>query len=350
MSDPRPAEHGSGYIVGPVYDHFFFIWSPVWLMALAGGLAVLGVADLELTLGDGEGAKRFYLFPTMALALSMGHVFAVYFRSHLNPKIFRLHPWRFTVVPLAVLAAILSSEVLLVAFAVFITWFDNWHSALQTFGLGRLYDMRAGNDPLAGRRLDIGLALVTFLGPILAGATLAASLYDFERFADVGLVEIARFPGWVLAHQLWLTVPILIGGVGYVVFYVVAYARLARRGYRVSAQKVLLWSALALTSLFMWGFDSFGQSFVVMESFHALQYLALVWWSEEKNLRQVLRLDRAKAGRLVAFVIFVGASLFVGVWAALFSDTRVELAVFLVIEFQHYWYDGFIWSVRKRQV
>jgi hypothetical protein len=196
----------------------------------------------------------------------------------------------------------------------------------------------------------MGLALVTFMGPILAGSTLAMSLGDFSNFDKVGLHVLTEVPGWVLAHQPWITWPVLALGVGYVVFYVVAYARLAKQGYRYSKQKVALWVALSLTSLWMWGFDSFGQSFLVMECFHALQYFALLWWSEKKTLARVFRVVGSPHQRAVSFAGLLGLPFAFGVWCSVLWTTRAELALFLVIEIMHYWWDGFIWSVRKKQV
>jgi hypothetical protein len=48
--------------------------------------------------------------------------------------------------------------------------------------------------------------------------------------------------------------------------------------------------------------------------------------------------------------IFLGFCLAFGLWTSLFAITRFEFVLFGVIELMHYWYDGFIWSVRRQQV
>lgn len=353
-SVPSGSVRHTGYLVGFWYDQIWLIWTPVWVMLVCGLLSFFDLANLEFSHHNGSGLTTRYVFPTLALAVSMGHVFAVYFRSYLNPTIFPLHRGRFVVVPLLLLFVLLSQSWLVIPFAVFITWFDNWHSAMQTFGLGRLYDQKAGNSAWTGRSLDIGLAIVTFLGPLLAGVTLVDALHNFEDFSELGWNTLAQVPGFVAYHQPWLSGTILIGGAGYIAFYLYSYRQLSHRGYQYPRQKVWLWVALAMTSLLTWGFDSFGQSFVIMETFHALQYFALVWWSEKRNWMRILRVENLfhseNLRRMVSFFLFLGISLFVGAWAALYSDTEVEFAFFLVLEFQHYWYDGFVWSVRRRQV
>jgi hypothetical protein len=340
------ATPSSGWIVGPVYDGALLIGAPALFFVIGVGIWAVGLADLEVPWGDGH----LEVWPTFALTFTMAHVVAVFFRSHGNTKIFRLHRVRFTVVPLALFALFVGSKTAFLFGLVFATWFDNWHSSLQTFGIARLYDMRAGNDPHVGRKLDMGLALVTFLGPILAGATLAMSLTDFARFDEVGLHALTRVPGWVLAHQAWWTWPILGLSLAYIVFYVVAYVRLAKQGYRYSKQKVALWVTLALVSVYTWGFDSFGQAFLIMESFHSLQYFALLWWSEKKTLARLLHVEGKRGERPASLALLIIAPFAFGLWTSVFWSTRFELALFLVVEIMHYWWDGFIWSVRKKQV
>jgi hypothetical protein len=336
-----------GWIVSPLYDHLLFIWPPVMFMGLAGLLWFFDWQDLQLSFGG----KAIWVWPTFALTFTMAHVVAVFWRSHGNGQIFKLHPIRFTVVPLSLIALFTFSETAFVVGLLFATWFDNYHSSMQTFGLGRIYDMRAGNDAHVGRRLDMMLALVVFMGPIIAGATFAMSLGDFARFGTVGFDSLVKFPGWALANQTRVfTIPILVGGLGFVAYYLYAYWRLAQRGYRVSKQKVLLWSALATTSILVWGFDTFGQAFLVMESFHSLQYFGIVWWSEKKNLQKVMHLEGRPLGRPIAFTVLIVSTVAFGLWTSVFQTVRFELVLFLVIELMHYWWDGFIWSVRKKQI
>jgi hypothetical protein len=85
--------------------------------------------------------------------------------------------------------------------------------------------------------------------------------------------------------------------------------------------------------------------------FHALQYFAIVWWQEQGNLSRLFRTARlplVKALTLGLFV-FVGISYGIVVEA---TPTSVPLIypLSLVVSIMHFWYDGFVWSVRKQQV
>jgi hypothetical protein len=70
----------------------------------------------------------------------------------------------------------------MVGVSVLVTFWDVYHSALQTFGFARIYDARAGNDPAVSRRLDWWLNQLFYVGPILAGATMMDHFEDFEEF------------------------------------------------------------------------------------------------------------------------------------------------------------------------
>lgn len=336
----------SPYIVGRWYDHLFFIWAPTLFLVVGISIHWLDIADLPLVIGD----RYVLLFPTLALAFTLAHVFAVFFRSHLNPGIFKQFPLRFTLVPIVALLGMHLSETVFVVAAVGIVWFDVWHSSMQTFGFGRLYDMRLGNEAALGRRLDQGMALLTYAGPLIAGVSLARHLERVSWLERIGFNQATTWQIFTLEHQSFLTYGLAGVGALYTLFYVFWYWRRSKRGYRVSRHKVLLYVSLTTTSLWTWGFDSFGQAFLIMESFHAWQYFGIVWWSEEKNLRRVFRLDGHPFARPLTMALFLTPCLAFGVWGAVYSVTKLSSTIVILVEGLHYWFDGFIWSVRKKQV
>lgn len=88
--------------------------------------------------------------------------------------------------PPALLLLLFVSGPALTAAAALAVWWDVYHSALQTFGIGRIFDAKAGNDPEAGRALDLVLSLLLYAGPIACGSMLlyhASLLYSFEAGA-----------------------------------------------------------------------------------------------------------------------------------------------------------------------
>jgi hypothetical protein len=145
---------------------------------------------------------------------------------------------------------------------------------------------------------------------------------------------------------------VLAVGGAYVVFYAIAWARLVRAGHRIPLQKVALLVSVAGASIYAWGFLPPIEAFFVSNLFHGAQYFAIVWWFERGSLRKRMRLGDSFHAPLIAFGAFfsivLGAALFYE--AALFNGVRWMLSAALVISLMHFWYDSFIWSVRRHEV
>jgi hypothetical protein len=274
------------------------------------------------------------------------HLVAVVFRSHNNPAIRSLYPWRFFVVPVVLWTAIVASPWLAVAATVVATFWDVWHSGAQTFGFARIYERNHGTPPELGRRLDFWLAQLLYAGPMLAGATLMDHVDSFDSFAKVGDALFSSVPAAVEGHRRWLTWGVLAVGSAFVAFYVLTYVQLARRSYRPPWLKVWLVASTGLVSIYTWGFNSWGQAFLIMNLFHGVQYLALVWAMEGPRIaaRFRLRPRPALAAYLIAVLLYG-----LGVQALDASITTLW-AVTLVVSLMHFWYDAFVWSVRRSQV
>lgn len=339
--------HSTGFIVGPRYDWLFFIGAP--LIALVLGLLLAGSPlDRELALFDGDKTPLGFFIGSFIFA----HLVIVVFRSHLNPRIFRLYPYRFTLVPVLLLMAMGLSTWVLVCCAVLATFWDVYHSGMQTFGLARIYDARAGNDPWRGRRLDWVLNTLLYAGPIAAGASLMDHVEDFDEFERVGAVFFTAIPAYAESNAHYLTWAVVGFGAPFLIYYVYAYWRYSRAGYRISRQKVALLLGTAACSIFAWGFNPFGMAFFIMNFFHALQYFAIVWWAENENLSRRLGV----AGRAWAKPVTLAALLSVGAGYGILAESTDGDAspwlfkLFLVISLMHFWYDSFIWSVRRKAV
>ena len=127
--------------------------------------------------------------------------------------------------------------------------------------------------------------------------------------------------------------------------------RLVRAGRRVSPQKVVLLVSTALVSLWAWGFNAFGEAFFIANFFHALQYFAIVWITEGGRLSRVVPTARIGWAKGLVFFGMIGLAGAFGFWADQLADARgPTYALLLVVSLMHFWYDGFIWSVRRRDV
>lgn len=286
------------------------------------------------------------------------HLFLVYFRSHANPNIFWTYPVRFVAVPLAMLVTCAISPLALGIVALVSVWWDVYHSSLQTFGFGRIYDAKRKNDSAVGRNLDYWLNLLVYLGPVLAGAhfvdhlNLGSIVLQFRKTEGGMLNELflRRTPDFLQRHQTYLAAGILAVGVPFVLYYLYSYYRLQQQGYQVSWQKIWLLIITSSVSIYCWGFRSFIDAFWVMNFFHALQYFAIVSFAEHRNLSQLIRAGRLPYGSVLAVCWVISFCLLYGLWAGYFLTDNWSLSLVVTTSIMHFWYDGFIWSVKKKQV
>ncbi len=342
-----------GYIVGPLYDGLFFIFSPLLALFIGYGVALFPITRLPWA----HTGRAMQISDVLLGTVVSAHLILVFCRSHGNAKIFKTYPLRFTVVPLALFLGCWQSKHILITTAVVAIWWDVYHSSLQTFGLGRIYDMRAGNDAQAGRRLDYLLNLLFYAGPILGGVTLLDHARSFEQFAnpEVKWMFFANIPAWLAPHSSQMTLAVLAIGIPFCLYYLWSYRKLQRQGYKVSWQKVTLYLCTAVVTVVSWGFNSFGQAFLIVNFFHALQYFAIVWWSEQANLRERFGVAKFRLGKELTFALVFGSVLAYGYFVTMFKkdfeyDNSFIFSIALVVSIMHFWYDGFIWSVRKKQV
>ena len=347
------------FIAGPVLDRIGIIYAP--LLALLLGILIYAspLKYHQIPMGT----RQVNTSDVFILCFIYAHLFLVFFRSHGNSVIFRQYPVRFVAAPIFLFLSMLFSNWIAAFVAVLAVGWDVYHSCMQTFGIGRIYDAKRGNDPNLGRQLDQGLNLLLYAGPVLAGASLMLHVQLVTPHSGESLF-FSEVPAFAMQYQRVLTRLILCIGIPYLAWYVFSYWRLRCLGYSVSFEKVALLVSTGCCSIYTWGFNSFGQAFFIMNFFHALQYFVIVWKTEGANLQGRMGLGGKSWGRLTTLLGFLGIAAAFGVWGALISkqndvspgqyDTAgqydVSFCIITVVAIMHFWYDGFIWSVRKKEV
>ena len=344
----------STFIIGPIADSLFIIGAP--LLALVLALPLYGLP--ESTFHGSIMGKEVDLRQVFIASFIAAHLVLVFFRSHANPKIFWTHPWRFTLVPAVLIISAAMSMWIFGLVAVLAVWWDVYHSSLQTFGFGRIYDSKRGNSPEAGRKLDIWMNLFLYSGPVLAGAQFSRHIrnsidgFNFLTVSESPLkaLVLQQAPDFLNGNQRYLTIAVLAIAIPFLAFYLISYYRLSRQGYNVSWQKVSLLVVTGGVSIYCWGFRSFFDAFWVMNFFHALQYFAIVLYTERANLARFFRVERFAHASTIVLVWLVALTFMYGLWASYYASGAWMNSVVLTVSIMHFWYDGFIWSVRKKQV
>ncbi len=344
----------TGFLQSAPFDGILLIGMP--LLSLLLGFAFSRVPD--------DSNRIFFLDqPTLITSMALktvihSHLVIVFFRSHGNPKVKRRHPVRFFVVPaLLFLGMFFSLNVLAVAIIVSTYW-DAVHSSLQTFGIGRIYDAKAGADVFKGRQLDVWLNHYIYLGPFFCGPLWLAILQIFETLKSGGFAYAEPLARVVAAAQRPLFWLVVLTAPVFLALYVWHVVKRVRSGEKLSWQKYALFATTAVASVWAWGFNSFGQALLVVNTFHAVQYFAIVWWSEKDNLGKLFGTHNFPKARVIAAVGLVIAGLAYGFWFGSASDFWARspwarsgvLALTNTVALLHFWYDGFIWSVRKKDV
>ncbi len=337
-----------GYIVSPLYDSVFFTLSPLLAM---GGLFLVGMLGMT-------GPQTTILNQIFVQA----HLVLVFLRSHANRDIYKQFPLRFTAVPAVLMTAVALSRSVAVLVVVIGFFWDIYHTAQQTFGLARIYDRMAGNGAEVHRSADRWLNHLIYVGPIIAGLAFVSNLKPFNSLGDIGWTVFTFVPAYGNVWHAWLTVLMAAIAVPFLGWYCCRTCELRRAGFNVSVPKVTLLVSTAFASTVMWGFCPLGEGLFVSNLFHATQYFALVAHTERHTLSS--RLGRAK-GRwdfTITWLVVLILGIAYGVWGSLFVakqnimggygnlTIRLAFAVSLTVSIMHFWYDGFIWSVRKNQV
>lgn len=202
------------------------------------------------------------------------------------------------------------------------------------------------------RRLDWWLNILIYIGRILAGAKMMAHVEAFNSFEEFGNFYFTSIPAYAETNQRYMTWAIVGVGVPFLAYYVFSYMRLAQRGYEVSSQKVALLVSTGIVTIWAWGFNAFGEAFFIVNFFHALQYFAIVWWSEKKNMCRAFGFESRPTAMRDTLIVLIAVGTGYGALAlyAKAADAAFLVRVLLVVSIMHFWYDGFIWSVRKKQV
>jgi hypothetical protein len=340
LSDPKLS------IINPRADALLLWGSPV--IALVFAWAWMRIAGM---LPSAEGDHMVGALVALVAILTYAHLVAVVPRAYLNREVFNTHRGRLTIGPLVLISTMLISTPVFVACLIAAIMWDVHHSAMQTFGLGRIYDMKAGNDGNVLRRTDMLLNGAMYIGPLAAGAALVAQFHPFQPIGDYGWRALTQVPGVVAGWAGTIRIIAITASLAIVALATVNYARAMRDGsYKLPQHKAVLIATTGTVSLCMWLFTPPFLAYVISNIFHAMQYFAIVWLKEGRRIAGFGRGGEREASTL-AFVTFFAICFAFGIvyWAES-GPYRLILAPFIACSLLHFWFDGFVWSVRRKQV
>jgi hypothetical protein len=336
LSDPR------GAIIGPRRDALLFWGAP--LISLLAVKFWLVLAALQSAANGDLMASELLTF---SIVITYGHLIAVVPRAYLNREVFAANRRRLTYVPIILIAAMIASPTAFAVMGTIAIFWDVHHSAMQNFGLTRIYDLKAGNKPDGLRKTDLRLNWFLYVGPLAAGACLMMHLHALDRLGSTRLSTLAKLPGVLEGELSTIAIAAMLLWAGAIGMAVAEYRRAVAAGYQIPPYKLALIVTTGFVSLMAWGFSSPLVAFASINIYHAVQYFALVWLKEGPRMTAAI-----PSGRWAAPIIFGGLCGAFGVAYSLAvnADIRWLGALFLACSVLHFWYDGFVWSVTKKQV
>ena len=348
LDDPRLA------IGGPRFDALLLWGCPVasallvWLWIAAAGTLAPPARTLAVT-----------ALSVGVIVITFAHLIAVVPRAYMNREVFESNRRRLTWVPILLVAGLVGSPALLVLAGVVAVFWDVHHSAMQTFGLARIYDLKAGNPPLELRRTDLRLNWMLYVGPIAAGASLMEHLVHLDQLQPLGWTALTGLPSLARSHAAWVREAAVGAWLLFLLWGAWDYRRAMLGGYRLPVHKAALVGSTAFVSVAAWGFTTPIAAFAIINLFHAVQYFALVWLKEGGRMQAgTAKLTGIGGGegpspagqRWAALALFLGLCLAFGGAYQLWRDARWLAGAFIACSLLHFWFDSFVWSVRKKQV
>jgi hypothetical protein len=224
------------------------------------------------------------------------------------------------------------------------------HTLQQRYGLSRIYGRKAG---FGSARLD-RLVLYTWMGAaILVVGSAPATLHQLARVMldqrnSAAIVDLTR----VRPYALWLLGPaalVALGTAAALIRQEAAHRETANRAKWVyQGSSLLLIGAIALDPL---------AGFTAYVAAHAIEYFVVVYKTTESRYAKAQerpsvlgRVARGTTGRISFFAGFTG--LFFVLDAKLQNAIPGHTYDIIVysIGILHFWYDSFIWKLRKPAV
>lgn len=341
MSNSAP----NSWIISRHWDFLFFIGTPVLsLCALLFASNYFSSADIALFV------LAFF---------AVGHHLPGLMRAYGERELFARYRARFIVAPL-VIAAFVGWSVFSghLGFFIFLALWDMWHFFMQHYGFMRIYDIKRHKPSRLSARLDWWLTAVWFAYIVAASPHYLINFlerchrYGFGFYTWIQPEYIFVLRDWMLYAALLLSA-----------FYVVNLWRERRLGVPVVLPKL----AISLTT-----FATVYYAYIVLEDVilgyaitalaHDIQYFAIVWIYNNGVLKRASNSGRSffrflfSDGRLRIVLFYLLLILAYGGIEALARSTHnyfiydIVKVLIATSAFMHYYYDGFIWKVHKREI
>jgi hypothetical protein len=145
----------------------------------------------------------------------------------------------------------------------------------------------------------------------------------------------------------------LIGlGVGYILFYFNRYQSLIKEGYKFSKEKLWLLLSTGISAILIASFYSVAEAAYFGNIYHAIQYYFIVYISEGALITKKIKAKNEIETNQKVFYFSMILIVCLILAAVRMKSEGIQFigAFWLLTSLMHFWYDGFIWSVRRQDI
>ncbi|NKB66498.1 MAG: hypothetical protein GKR89_05515 [Candidatus Latescibacteria bacterium] len=336
-----------GYIVDRKHDLIWFL-----------GLPFVAVAAAFLSQRHLPGGA----LAAIALWVTVPHHFVTWLRVYGSPAEFSRWRERFVLAPIALI--VLTYALLYwapLSLVLVVTLWDHQHSLMQQYGFARVYDFKAKAGAPNTGKFDLYFNWILFANMLVVSPLFSTIWVRMlhEWHLPIGADTVL----WV--HRVSWTITLV-----YLAIYIGHILWCVRRGYPLNPLKYLFLGA----SYFLWYFTSFTTHYLLVYAvahriMHGLQYIVMVYFYNRNKVERSggdssLLAFLGQAGNAKAFLLMCAAYALVfhaltegvvrdfGFGMVGFNSNFDLFSYSLLSSFAllHYYYDSFIWKVRKKEV
>lgn len=297
-------------------------------------------------------ASTPFWFGIACSVLTHAHVLLVFARSHLNPNIFKIYPLRFTIIPILILILSWVFNLFFSFMLILSVYWDEWHSFMQTFGFARIYDGKINQNKHQGRYMDMMMSFVVGFVPSLILLTYlpgngGESVSDFLELSN----ELTVKYSWMLSG---LRYPLYLILILFPIIYGFYFYKLNKAGHKASKAKIYLFLITGLTSVFISSKYTIADGIFFGNIYHAVQYIFMVMISERSNLSKIVsKNEKTKSnskGLIIFWLLIIPIVFIFSGLRQMTEDFRFWAQFWVLTSLLHFWFDGFIWSVRRNNI
>ena len=282
----------------------------------------------------------------------LGHHFPGMIRAYCDRELFQRFRLRFILAPLFLLAVCIPLALYhLNAMYLILSVWGCWHALMQVYGFVRIYDAKVGSTAPVTALWDWLMCLSWFSTAQVFSSGKMSRLLEYWYSSGGPLIP----PMFVHAFR-WICLALSIAAlIGFLINHLVQ----TYRGRPPNSAKLLmLASGIGFWWFAMVFVDNIILGIALFETFHDVQYLAIVWLyncrraNSNPDIGAFMKfLFRRGYGMMMLYVGLVFAYGLVGFFSQDLRSNTVKstlLGIIWASTILHFYFDGFIWKVREK--